>query len=118
MGDISRTCVVEVEVTGATEDGWTGAARVRVTSDGERAVYESEMGDARIAAYSAGGDVENASAIFSEGDETYATAIEDRTGLEVRANGRGATVSAPAFGQLGDEVRITAAFTCGRTRIE
>ncbi len=118
MGDISRTCVVEVEVTGATEDGWAGAARVRVTSDGERAVYESEMGDARIAAYSAGGDVETASAIFSEDDETYTTAVDDKTGLEVKANGRGAAVSAPAFSQLGDEVQITATFTCRRPRIE
>ncbi len=118
MGDMSRTCVVDVGVTGATEERWVGAAQVRVTSDGERAVYESEMGDARIAAYSAGGDVETASAIFSEGDETYTTAIDDQTGLEVKANGKGAAVRATAFGQLGGEVRIIATFTCGRTRIE
>ncbi len=117
MGDISRRCAVEVEVTGASEDAWTGAARVRVTSDGERTVYESEMGEARIAAYSAGGDVATASAIFSIDDATYTTPMDDKTGLEVKADGRGAIVDAPAFGQAG-EVQITADFTCGRTRIE
>jgi hypothetical protein len=118
IGDIARACEVEVEVSGAVEDSWEGEAQVRVTSDGERAVYEAENGDARIAAYSAGGDFDTASANFSKDDATYTTPIDDKTGLKVKPNGKGATVDAAAYGLAEEEVQITATFTCGRTRIE
>jgi hypothetical protein len=118
VGDIQRVCEAEVDVTGAVEASWEGDATVRLTSDGERAVYEALDGDARVAIYSAGGDFETPSANFTQGDETFTTPLGEKEGLKAKVNGKSASADAEAAGIAGDTVQIKASFTCGRTRAE
>jgi len=118
VGDIQRVCEAEFDVTGSVDASWEGDATVRLTSDGERAVYEALDGDARVAIYSAGGDFETPSANFTQGDETYTTPLGGREGLTAKVNGKSASADAEAAGIAGDTVQIKASFTCGRTRVE
>lgn len=118
VGDVQRVCQAVVDVTGTVEASWEGPGNVRLTSDGERAVYESLDADARVVIYSAGGDFETASANFSDGEQTYTTPLGDGTGLKAKVNGKSASADAQAAGIEGDPVQISADFTCGRTRVE
>jgi hypothetical protein len=118
VGDIERVCQAQVEVTGALQAAWEGDAKVRLTSDGERAVYQATNGDQRLAIYSAGGDFETPSANFTQGDQTFTTPLGDKTGLKAKVNGKSASADAEAAGIEGDTVQISASFTCGRTKVE
>jgi hypothetical protein len=118
VGDVQRVCEAQVDVTGAVEASWEGDATVRLTSDGERAVYEAINEDSRLAIYSAGGDFDTASANFTQADQTFTTPMGDKAGLKAKVNGKSASADAEAAGIAGDTVQIQASFTCGRTRVE
>ncbi len=74
--------------------------------------------EARLAVYSAGGGFETPSANFTQGDQTDTTPLGEKAGLKAKVDGRSASADAEAAGIAGDTVRISASFTCGRTRVE
>ena len=107
-----RTCKTEVEVTGTAEASFNGKGTSRTGNSGPAAVYSAENGDARISAYADGDDIKK-SVNVTVGDATFTTQQGDTAGLDIKGNGKSATVDVDAYG-IGKnaQVHITASFDC------
>lgn len=107
----TRTCKVEVAVTGAATVSWTGKGTSRTASSGPRATYTATHGKAQISVYSDGQDF-TASANVTIGQDTYTTPPADSTGVDARGNGKGAELDADTTGTKGQTAHVTASFDC------
>jgi hypothetical protein len=108
----SRTCKVDVTVTGTVQVAWKGKGTAQTGGSGPKAIYLAEQDGAQLVAYAGGGDIPT-SANFTKGEDTYSTASGDASGLELTRSGRGADMDADAAGvDPRSKVHITASFDC------
>ena len=101
-------CGAAVKVSGAVEASWSGKARPTQTSESGHAIYESRNKLDRLVVHSAAAG-EESSVELTVGGTTY-TASGD--GVQARADGTGAEVTAETSD--GDDAgpRVIASFVC------
>lgn len=116
VDDETRTCDVELTVSGAVEASWSGeGTSTRPPSGSPEAFYTAEWKDGSVQVFSEGGDI-TSSATVAVGDAAFATAPGDAQGLEVLGDGETASVDATVLGTDGAEATLVADFTCGKAR--
>lgn len=104
-------CDSEVRLTGAVKATWSGEGVVDRPETGPVAVYQSVEGTTVLTVYAPGNGFD-ANVVVSDGTDSYGTSF-DAPGLDVAADGSGATIDAEAIVPDGDaSVRVVATFSC------
>ena len=113
-GDKQRKCKVTVDVLGAAEASWKGAAESVQPANGSPAAFYLEDDDAgSLQVFAEGGGI-GTSAVVTVDKVTYTTDPQDPTGVAAASDGTGAAVDAEATDADGDTVELQAEFICGK----
>lgn len=107
-----RRCKVEAEVSGAASATASGKGRALVNiGSGPDALYQFEAKGVALSVYSEGEDFSPNVSVVVDG-ATYSTGTEQQ-GLQIKPNGKAATVDATARGvDENAEVQVVAQFRC------